>query len=104
LKEQRSEDELKLVPVVVAGAGAIQGPADRRGMRLGCGVLKNRSPKSVASVALRWILVKNQDRPEIAKRGYSRETVLNETLVRPREGKNHKQRFSTNSANDSNTQ
>ena len=61
---QQADDPL--VPVVVAGAGAIQGPADRRGMRLGCGVLRNRSQKSVTAVKLRWILVRNQDRSVIA--------------------------------------
>src|SRR6266446_1103521 len=39
-----------LVPVVVAMAGAMQGPASRRGMRLGCGVLRNRSQKSVTAI------------------------------------------------------
>lgn len=65
-------------PVVVVGAGAIQGPANRRGMRLGCGVLRNRSQKSVAAVQLRWILVRNQDRSVIAQKGYTPETVLRE--------------------------
>lgn len=64
------------VPVVVAGAGAIQGPANRRGLRLGCGVLKNRSQKQVAAVRLRWILARGQDRATIAQQGYTPDTVL----------------------------
>src|SRR6266436_6577299 len=43
-----------LVPVVVVMAGAIQGPATRRGMRLGCGVLRNRSQKEALLIKLRW--------------------------------------------------
>jgi len=73
------------VPVLVAGAGAIQGPANRRGMRLGCGTLKNRSPKSVVSLQLRWILVRTQDRPVIAQQGYTTETVLAEGHTTPME-------------------
>jgi hypothetical protein len=65
-----------LVPVVVAGAGARQGPANRRGMRLGCGLLINRSSKPVAAVRLRWILVRNQDRAAIAREGFTPKTVL----------------------------
>ena len=64
------------VPVVVAGAGAIQGPSNRRGMRLGCGVLKNRSEKSVVAVQLRWILIRRQDKSTIVQRGYTSQTVL----------------------------
>jgi hypothetical protein len=73
---KQSEDPM--VPVVVDGAGAIQGPAGRRGMRLGCGLLRNRSEKTVIAVQLRWILVRNEDRSVIARNGYTRETVLQE--------------------------
>lgn len=66
------------VPVVVAGAGAIQGPANRRGLRLGCGVLKNRSQKQVTAVRLRWILARGHDRAAIAQQGYTPDTVLRE--------------------------
>jgi len=72
-----------LVPVVVAGVGAVQGPANRRGMRLGCGVLRNRSQKSVTAVRLRWILVRNQDRSVIAQKGYRPDTVLREGHTAP---------------------
>ncbi|HEX6732041.1 MAG TPA: hypothetical protein VF074_18635 [Pyrinomonadaceae bacterium] len=65
-----------LLPVVVSGAGAIQGPANRRGMRLGCGVLKNRSGKSVIAVSLRWTFVRNQDRAAILQNGYTSDTVV----------------------------
>jgi hypothetical protein len=71
---KQSEDPM--VPVVVAGAGGMQGPAERRGMRLGCGLLRNRSEKTVIAVQLRWILVRNEDRAAIALNGYTRETVL----------------------------
>jgi len=64
------------VPVVVDSAGAIQGPASHRGMRLGCGSLRNQSQKTVTAVRLRWILVRRQDRPAIAQQGYTRDTVL----------------------------
>jgi hypothetical protein len=71
---QQSDDPL--VPVVVAGAGGIQGPVDRRGMRLGCGTLRNRSQKSVTAVLLRWILVRRQDHLVIRQNGYTSDTVL----------------------------
>jgi hypothetical protein len=77
------QDNDSLVPVVVAGAGAIQGPADRRGMRLGCGTLRNRSQKMVIAVLLRWILVRNQDRPVIVEKGYTSETVLVQGHTQP---------------------
>lgn len=64
------------VPVVVAGVGARQGPTGHRGMRLGCGVLKNQSAKSVSSVVLRWILINTQDRPKIIGQGYTSDIVL----------------------------
>ena len=64
------------VPVVVVGAGAIQGPAHRRGMRLGCGVLRNRSFQPVTAIQLRWVLVRNQDRALIAQEGFTPKTVL----------------------------
>ena len=73
---KQAEDPL--VPVVVAGTGAIQGPANRRGMRLGCGLLKNREQKSVTAVQLRWLLVRSQDRLLIAQTGYTRDKVLAE--------------------------
>jgi hypothetical protein len=52
-------------------------------MRLGCGVLRNRSQKSVTAVKLRWILVRNQDRSVIAQRGYTPDTVLVEGHTPP---------------------
>jgi hypothetical protein len=64
------------VPVVVVGVGAIQGPANRRGMRLGCGVLRNRSLQPVRSIQLRWILANAQDRAVIAQRGHSPQTII----------------------------
>jgi hypothetical protein len=73
--DTNQSDELR-VPVVVDGVGAIQGPANRRGLRLGCGVFKNRSQKAVASVNLRWILIDSQNRALIAQRGYTSDTVL----------------------------
>jgi len=60
----------------VVGAGAIQGPAHRRGMRLGCGVLRNRSFQPVTAIQLRWVLVRNQDRALIAQEGFTPKTVL----------------------------
>jgi hypothetical protein len=71
------------LPVVVAGAGALQGPANRRGMKLGCGVLRNRSEKPVTQVSLRWILVRNQDRATILQNGYSSNTVVIEGHTEP---------------------
>ena len=71
-----SQSADSMAPVVVAGVGAIQGPAGHRGMRLGCGVLKNRSAKSVSSVVLRWILISSQDRAKIIDHGYTSDTVL----------------------------
>jgi hypothetical protein len=71
---QQSDDPL--VPVVVAAAGGIQGPADRRGMRLGCGTLRNRSQKSVTAILLRWILIRRQDHLAIRQNGFSPDTVL----------------------------
>jgi hypothetical protein len=82
LPDLRQADD-PLVPVVVGMAGAIQGPANRRGMRLGCGVLRNRSQKSVTAVQLRWILVRNQDRLMIAQKGYTADTVLLEGHTPP---------------------
>ena len=79
--DHQSDDPL--LPVVVAGAGAMQGPAERRGMRLGCGVLKNRSEKQVVSVSLRWILVRNQDRALIFQNGYTADIVLVEGHTQP---------------------
>jgi len=76
LSLEPQQADYPLVPVVVVGVGAIQGPADRRGMRLGCGVLRNRSQKSVTAVQLRWILVRNQDHSAIGQRGYTPDTVL----------------------------
>ena len=83
LELKQTEDPL--VPVVVASVGAIQGPANRRGMRLGCGDLRNRSQKLVTAVQLRWILVRTQDRPVIAQKGYSSDTVLVEGHTPPME-------------------
>ncbi len=78
---QQADDPL--VPVEVVGAGAIQGPANRRGMRLGCGDLRNRSQNSVTAVQLRWILVRTQDRSVIAQKGYTPDTVLLEGHTPP---------------------
>jgi len=72
-----------LLPVVVVGAGSIQGPANRRGMRLGCGLLRNRSQKLVTAVQLRWILVREQDHSVIAQKGYTPDTVLVEGHTPP---------------------
>lgn len=82
LPDPRQPDD-PLVPVVVMGAGGIQGPAPRRGMRLGCGTLKNRSQKSVTAVLLRWILVRRQDHLVISQHGYSSDTVLVEGHTPP---------------------
>jgi hypothetical protein len=65
-----------LIPVVVVSVSAIQGPANRRGMRLGCGTLSNRSQKAVVAVHLRWILIREQDRGLIVQNGYTSDTVL----------------------------
>jgi hypothetical protein len=72
-----------LVPVIVVGVPNLQGPANRRGMRLGCGVLKNRSQKSVTAVLLRWILVKRQDHLVIKQNGYTSDTVLIDGYTAP---------------------
>ena len=72
-----------LVPVVVAMAGGIQGPANRRGMRLGCGILRNRSQTPVTAVQLRWILIRNQDRSVISQKGYTPDAVLLEGHTPP---------------------
>ena len=82
LPDLRQSDN-PLVPVVVAMAGAIQGPANRRGMRLGCGILRNRSQIPVTAVQLRWILVRNQDRSVISQKDYTPETVLLEGHTPP---------------------
>ena len=66
-----------LVPVVVATVSAYQGPGPR-GIRFGCSTLKNRSPKLVAAVQLRWTLVKMQDFAVIRQKGFSSDTVLRE--------------------------
>jgi len=71
------------VPVVVAGVGAIQGPANRRGMRLGCGILRNRAQTPVTAVQLRWVLVRNEDRSVISQKGYTPDTVLQEGHTPP---------------------
>lgn len=63
------------IPVVVAMAGAIQGRG-HRGMRLGCGLLKNHSLKPVTAVQLRWIIARRQDRAAIQQQGYTPNTVL----------------------------
>jgi hypothetical protein len=76
LSPDTNQSDDPLVPVVVDGVGAIQGPANRRGLRLGCGVLKNRSDKEIASVRLRWILIDSQNRALIAQNGYNSDTVL----------------------------
>jgi hypothetical protein len=70
------QDNDPQVPVMVVGAGGIQGPKDRRGMRLGCGTLRNLSEQSVVAVRLRWILARLQDRQAIAQQGYTHDTVL----------------------------
>src|SRR5258705_11400891 len=58
-----------LVPVVVAMAGGIQGPANRRGMRLGGGSLRNRSQTAVTAVQLRWIVLRNEEVSVISQKG-----------------------------------
>ena len=78
LSFEKQQVDDPLVPVVVAMVGAIQGPANRRGMRLGCGALRNRSEKPVAAVKLRWVLARNQDRSVIDQKGYAAGTVLQE--------------------------
>ena len=75
LLDSRQTDD-PLVPVVVAGAGTLQGPADKRGLKLGCGVLRNRSPKQASSVQLRWILVRDQAPGSVAASGYDPKNVL----------------------------
>jgi hypothetical protein len=64
------------IPVVVAMAGAIQGRIGHRGLRLGCGLLKNHSLKPVTAVQLRWIIARSQDRAMIEQQGYRPNTVL----------------------------
>ncbi len=64
------------VPVVVASAGAIQGPAARRGLRLGCGDIQNRSQQQVVAVRLRWILARAKDRLAISQDGYTHDNIL----------------------------
>lgn len=64
------------IPVVVAMAGSIQGRIGHRGVRLGCGLLKNRSLNPVAAVQLRWIIARRQDRATIAQQGYTPNTTL----------------------------
>ncbi len=64
------------LPVVVAGAGAIQGKASDRGMRLGCGLLRNRSLNPATAIQLRWVLARAQDRAAIVQQGYTSGTVL----------------------------
>jgi hypothetical protein len=71
-----------LVPVVVSAASAYQGPA-HRGIRFGCGELKNRSEKVVAAVQLRLILIRTQDLSVVRQKGYSPETVLAEAHTPP---------------------
>jgi len=75
------QDKDPMVPVLVAGVGSIQGPAARRGMRLGCGLLKNRSEKSAVAVQLRWILVRSADRQVILQSGFKPDAVLNQGLT-----------------------
>jgi hypothetical protein len=82
LPDLRQADD-PLVPVVVAGVGAIQGPVNRRGMRLGCGVLRNRAQTPVTAVQLRWVLVRNEDRSVISQKGYTPDTVLQEGHTPP---------------------
>jgi len=71
-----------MAPVLVAGVGVIQGPAVHRGLRLGCGLLINRSEKTVMAVQLRWILARYVDRPMILQSGFKPEAVLKEGLTR----------------------
>ena len=70
------QDKDARIPVVVAGAGSIQGRPGHRGVRLGCGVLRNRSLKQAAAVQLRWIVARRQDRAAIAQQGHTPKTVL----------------------------
>ncbi|MCM3902847.1 MAG: hypothetical protein ND866_14170 [Pyrinomonadaceae bacterium] len=64
------------IPVVVAMAGSIQGRIGHRGVRLGCGLLKNRTLNPVAAVQLRWIIARRQDRATIAQQGFTPNTAL----------------------------
>lgn len=64
------------IPLVVAGAGSIQGRVGQRGVRLGCGLLKNNSLKPVTGVQLRWIIARRQDRATIQQQGFTPTTVL----------------------------
>ena len=82
LPDLRQADDPQ-VPVVVAMAGSIQGSANRRGMRLGCGILRNRSQIPVTAVQLRWILVRNQGPSVISQKGYTPDTVLLEGHTPP---------------------
>jgi len=52
-------------------------------MRLGCGILRNRSQTPVTAVQLRWILVRNQDRSVISQKGYTPDAVLLEGHTPP---------------------
>jgi hypothetical protein len=70
------QEKDSLVPVVVASAGALQGPANRRGLRLGCGGFRNRSEKTVSALRLRWIIGRDQDRAALAQNGYTANTML----------------------------
>ena len=76
VEPDRWQTEDPRVPVVVAGAGGIQGPANRRGLRLGCGTLRNRSLNPVTAIQLGWSLAKVQDRAVIAHQGSSPDTIL----------------------------
>src|SRR5258707_13076884 len=68
LPDLRQADD-PLVPVVVAMAGAIQGPANCTGMRLGGGLLRNRTQTPVTADQLRLGLGKNEDRSQIYPTG-----------------------------------
>lgn len=75
-----------LVPVVVTSVAALQGPLNplrRRGIRFGCGALKNRSQKLVTAVQFRWIVIRGLDVSVINQKGYTPETVLLEGNTLP---------------------
>jgi hypothetical protein len=75
-----------LVPVVVTSVGSLQAPFNplrRRGIRFGCGTLKNRSQKLVTAVQFRWVLIRGLDVSVINQKGYTPETVLLEGNTPP---------------------
>lgn len=75
-----------LVPVVVSSVASLQAPFNplrRRGIRFGCGGLKNRSQKLVTAVQFRWVLIRGLDISVINQKGYTPETVVLEGNTLP---------------------